>query len=207
MAEMPDSPSIRRFQTFSTPRPRGQAMPMPVTTTRRIVVILAPNAALLPAAGARGAGNPTWTAPDASVSSYSVLEDGPRKPGMPGTRGAGSGRLLLLDIVDRILHGANLFGGVLGDLHAERLLEGHHQLDRVQAVRAQVVDEGRLRRDLAFLDAEVLDHDLLNPVGDVAHRNSTPAGTVVRPARSAPNGPSPPRAPRRGAVILMKAGA
>src|SRR5580698_534640 len=36
MAPMPDSALINRRQTCSTPTPRGQAMPMPVTTTRRI---------------------------------------------------------------------------------------------------------------------------------------------------------------------------
>jgi hypothetical protein len=41
MAVMPDSPLINRFQTCSTPKPRGQAMPMPVITTRRMVAILA----------------------------------------------------------------------------------------------------------------------------------------------------------------------
>src|SRR5208282_5233347 len=79
MAEMPDSELIRRRQTCSTPTPRGQATPMPVTTTRRI----------------------GWVPP----------------------AGAGSGGLLLLDVVDRVLHRADLFRGVLGDLHPERLLE------------------------------------------------------------------------------------
>ena len=36
MAARPDSELIRRRQTCSTPSPRGQAIPMPVTTTRRI---------------------------------------------------------------------------------------------------------------------------------------------------------------------------
>ena len=36
MALMPLSPATRRFHTFSTPRPSGHTMPMPVTTTRRI---------------------------------------------------------------------------------------------------------------------------------------------------------------------------
>src|SRR5579875_1133871 len=55
-----------------------------------------------------------------------------------------SGRLLLLDIVDRILHGADLLGGILRDLHPERLLERHHKLHRVEAVSAQIIDERRL---------------------------------------------------------------
>src|SRR6185437_5929444 len=83
--------------------------------------------------------------------------------------GARSGGLLLLDVVDRILHGADLLRRVLGDLDAERLLERHHQLDRVEAVGAQVIDERRLGCDLRLLDAEVLHHDLLNLVGNFAH--------------------------------------
>jgi hypothetical protein len=35
IAPRPDSPAVMRFQTCSTPRPSGQAIPMPVTTTRR----------------------------------------------------------------------------------------------------------------------------------------------------------------------------
>src|SRR4051795_6251553 len=75
MGPMPDSLSIRRRQTCSTPTPRGQAIPMPVTTTRRIA------------------------------------QDPPSGP---------SGGLLLLDVFDGVLHRADLLGGVLGNLHAER---------------------------------------------------------------------------------------
>ncbi len=39
MAEMPEAPAINRCHTGATPTPRGQAMPIPVTTTRRSRVI------------------------------------------------------------------------------------------------------------------------------------------------------------------------
>src|SRR6185312_10581483 len=127
MAEMPDSALIRRRQTCSTPIPRGQAMPMPVTTTRRI--------------------------------------------GCDSSRDfAGSGGLLLLDVVDRILDGADLLGRVLRDFDAECLLEGHHQLDRIEAVGAQVVDERGLGGHLRLLDAEMLHDDLFHLVTDFTHR-------------------------------------
>ena len=48
-----------------------------------------------------------------------------------------------------------------GISHAEFLLERHHQLDRVEAVGAQVVDEAGLLGDL-LLGAKVLDDDLLD---------------------------------------------
>src|SRR5205823_1096322 len=66
---------------------------------------------------------------------------------------------------------ADLFGRVFGNLHAEGFLERHHQLDRIEAVRTEIVDKGRLRRDLRLLDAKMLDHDLLNLVSDLAHPN------------------------------------
>src|SRR5512138_928945 len=112
MLPMPDSPASIRFHTCSTPRPSGQAMPMPVTTTRR-------------------GEKPFWnTRATPQPRPWALLA------------------LLLLDVVDRVLHGRDLLGGVVGDLDAEGLLEGHDQLDRVEAVGAQVIDEGGFGGDL-----------------------------------------------------------
>src|ERR1051326_876083 len=127
MAVMPDSALISRFQTCLTPRPSGQTMPMPVTTTRRMVASLS----RVPVAG--------------------LL-------------------ILLLDVIDGVLHGGDLLRRILGDFDVERLLERHHEFDRVQTVGAQVVDEGRFRGDLGFVNAEMLNDDLLDLVGDIAHR-------------------------------------
>ena len=51
----------------------------------------------------------------------------------------------------------------------ELLLERHHELDDVEAVRTQIVDEARFFGHLVGFDAEVLNDDLLNAVGGVAH--------------------------------------
>src|SRR5215831_7041274 len=119
---MPDSALISRCQTCSTPSPRGQAMPMPVTTTRRM-----------------------FQSP----------------PGRDR-----SGGLLLFDVFDSVLHRADLLGGILGNHDPERLLESHHQLDRIEAVGAKIVDERGFGRDLGFLYSEVLDHNFFHLICD-----------------------------------------
>src|SRR5262249_1161390 len=84
---------------------------------------------------------------------------------------AACGLLVLLDVIDRVLDGGDLLGGVIGDLAAEFFLEGHHELDRIEAVRAQIVDEACVLRDLAFIDSEMFDDDFFYPVCDVGHRS------------------------------------
>src|SRR5580704_16199115 len=74
-----------------------------------------------------------------------------------------------LDETHSILDGNDLFRGVVGNLAAEFLLERHHQLDGVETVGPQIVDETGVFGHLGFLDAEMLDDDLLHSVGDVTH--------------------------------------
>jgi hypothetical protein len=50
--------------------------------------------------------------------------------------------------------------GVVGDVDVELLLQLHDELDRVQRVGAQVVDEGGFHRDLFFVDAQLIGHDV-----------------------------------------------
>ena len=71
------------------------------------------------------------------------------------------------DEIDRIGHGEDLFGGIVGDFHAEFFFEGHHQLDGVEAVGAQIVDESRLFRNLFRVGVQVLDYDLANPFENI----------------------------------------
>jgi hypothetical protein len=75
---------------------------------------------------------------------------------------------VLLDVVDGVLDGQDLLGGLVGNLAAELLLERHDQLDRVQAVGAQIIDEAGILGYLALVDAKMLDDDLLNP-GDSSY--------------------------------------
>src|SRR5207244_13262067 len=76
---------------------------------------------------------------------------------------------MCLDEADRVLDGHDLLGRVIGDFAAEFLLEGHHQLDRIEAVCPQIVDKAGILGHLGLVDAEMLDEDLLDPFGDVAH--------------------------------------
>src|SRR5207302_8029388 len=55
----------------------------------------------------------------------------------------------LVDVVDGLVDGGDLLGILVRDFDLELLLEGHHQLDRVERIRSQVVDErGIVRRRL-----------------------------------------------------------
>src|SRR5438067_13158198 len=74
-----------------------------------------------------------------------------------------------LDEADGILDGDDLLGRIVGDLAPELLLEGHHQLDGVEAVGAQIVDEAGVFGHFRFVDAQMLDDDLLDPISDVTH--------------------------------------
>src|SRR6202023_2162101 len=82
---------------------------------------------------------------------------------------AGGGSAVRFDEADRILHRHDLLGRVIRDLAPELLFEGHHQLDGVEAVGAQIVDEAGVFGHLRFVDAQMLDDDLLDPISDVTH--------------------------------------
>src|SRR3974390_3595591 len=55
-----------------------------------------------------------------------------------------------VDVVDRVLHGANLLGLLIGDLNREGLFKSHDQLDRVERVGAKIVHKRRIASDLPF---------------------------------------------------------
>src|SRR5436190_13010355 len=82
---------------------------------------------------------------------------------------AAGGSAVRFDEADRILHRHDLLGRVIRDLAPELLLESHHQLDGVEAVGAQIVDEAGVFGHLRFVDAQMLDDDLLDPISDVTH--------------------------------------
>ena len=67
----------------------------------------------------------------------------------------------------------DVLGRIVGDLALELFFERHHELDRVEAVGAEIVDERCVLRHLLGLDAQVLDDDLLDPLRDIAHRSSS----------------------------------
>src|SRR5512147_718643 len=76
---------------------------------------------------------------------------------------------VLFDVVDGVLDLRDLLGVLVGDLDAELLLERHHELDGVEAVRAKVVHERSLGSDGPLLDSQLVDDDLLHAVGNRLH--------------------------------------
>src|ERR1700682_3749437 len=69
---------------------------------------------------------------------------------------------VLADVVDGIRHGANLLRILVGDFDIEGLFEGHHELDRIERIGAQVVHERSAGRDLALVHTQLLDNDLFH---------------------------------------------
>src|ERR1700756_2380 len=75
----------------------------------------------------------------------------------------------LVDVVDGLVDGSNLLGILVRDFDLEFLLEGHHQLDRVERIGAQVVDERGIVRDLLLLDAQLFGNDGFDLLLNSAH--------------------------------------
>ena len=80
------------------------------------------------------------------------------------------GGVRLVDIFDRVTDGDDGFCCVIGNLNAEFLFERHDQFDGIEAVGAQIFDEGRIVRDLVGVDIQMFDNDLLHALGGIAHR-------------------------------------
>jgi hypothetical protein len=66
------------------------------------------------------------------------------------------------DVVDGIRHGANLLRILVGDFNIEGLFEGHHELDGVERIGAQVIHERSAGRDLALVHTQLLDDNLFH---------------------------------------------
>ena len=79
------------------------------------------------------------------------------------------GSAVRFDKADRILYRHDLLGSIIRDLAPEFLLESHHQLDSVEAVGAEIVYEAGVFGHLRFVDAQMFDDDLFDPIGDVTH--------------------------------------
>src|SRR5665213_2412669 len=134
MRPAPDLPARICAQLCSVPRPRGVRRPIPVTTTRRMALLKRrpPRLGFL-----RATRRPEFYIRISSL-----------------------GAEALLDELDGVADGLDMLGRVIRDLDVELLLERHHQLDVVEAVGAQVVDEGGLLGDLLRIGVQVFDNDL-----------------------------------------------
>src|SRR3954463_692632 len=162
-------------QLVSTSPPRGETIPRPVTTTRRI--IQSPQTGTGPAPFGLSLSKPLLSGPftERREPFDRLRANGARSP---------SG-LVGVDISDRVVDGSDLLGRVVRDLDPELLLEGHDELDDVQAVGAEIVDEAGVLGDLVGLDAQMLDDDTLHTVGGLAHILPFPRGYCLTPALAA----------------------
>src|SRR5207253_7164846 len=76
---------------------------------------------------------------------------------------------LLVQVLQRLPHRAQLLGLLVGDVDVELLLEGHDQLDGIEAVRAQVLHEARVGRELVALDPQLFDDDIFDLLFELLH--------------------------------------
>src|SRR5574341_37814 len=76
---------------------------------------------------------------------------------------------LLVEVFHRVPHGTELLGFLVGDIYVELLLEGHHELDGIEAVGTKVLHEAGTVRQLLPLDAQLLDDYVLDLLLQVAH--------------------------------------
>src|SRR5262245_61165314 len=65
-------------------------------------------------------------------------------------------------IVDRFLDARDLLSVLVRDLDPELLLEGHHELHRIERVGSEVVDKRRIRRHFLFVHTQLLHDDALH---------------------------------------------
>src|SRR5690242_16218529 len=148
MRATPLLPASRLAHTSGLVLPTPQISPTPVTTTRRATGM-----------------------PLSSVSSFwgilGCAQNARLSPAPPYRLLCGFG--VLLDVVYGVLHGADLLRILIRDFNVEGLFEGHDQLDCVQGVCPQIVHEGSSRRNLAFLNAQLLDDDLFYLVVNACH--------------------------------------
>ena len=67
-----------------------------------------------------------------------------------------------VDVVDSLLHGGDLFRIFIRNLALEFLFQRHHQFNRIQGIRAQIVDERGLVLDFGLVYAELFGNDFLD---------------------------------------------
>src|SRR3954452_5894799 len=137
---MPERPSTSPCQVGSLPTPSGEIIPIPVTTTRRLVMRLR-------IANAEGERNQSRGRHGRKARAGWALPKLRRVTGIVG------------DVVDGVPDGLDLLGLIIGNLDSELFFEGHDQLDGVERVRSEVFDERRFGLHFLSIDTELLDDD------------------------------------------------
>ena len=73
---------------------------------------------------------------------------------------------MLLDELDRLTHGLDLLGSVVGNVDLELFFEFHHQLDGIERVSPQVLDERCFGGDLILAHTKLGSHDVNHSILD-----------------------------------------
>src|SRR5215207_5666511 len=68
---------------------------------------------------------------------------------------------MLHHVVDGFLDSGDLLGLLIGDLHPELLLEFHDEFHQIQRVSLQILAEGSVGCDVAFINSQPVGGDLL----------------------------------------------
>src|ERR1700720_3076996 len=79
---------------------------------------------------------------------------------------------VLFEKLDRVADSQNGFGRVIGNLATKFLFECHNELDRIEAIGAEIIDEAGVNRDLVGLDSQMLRDHLLPPLANTTHCSS-----------------------------------
>src|SRR6266545_5972832 len=74
-----------------------------------------------------------------------------------------------VQVLERLPDRAKLLGFLVRDVDVEFLLEGHDELDRIEAVRAQIFHEARVGRELVALDSQFFDDDVFDLLLELLH--------------------------------------
>src|SRR5882757_6833857 len=141
-----------RFQVGSTPQPRGDTMPRPVTTTRLI------------------SGTP---APESRPTTRNRRTARQRPVRLRQLRAGRSAFRVLFEKFCRVADGQNRLCGIVGNLATELFFKRHHELDGIEAVGAEVVNEARVVDHFFGFNTKVFDHDLLNSLANLTHRSTS----------------------------------
>src|SRR5712671_3151638 len=155
-----------RFQVGSTPQPSGETMPRPVTTTRLILTTPGPDLRTL------------------TTSRWTVQS---RSGRLRQHRAGASALRVLFEKFCRVTDGQDRLRGIVGNFTSEFFFKRHHELDSIEAVGAEVVNEARVVDHFFGFNTKVFDHDLLNPLANLAHRSTSCLFHWTRPKTYEPS--------------------
>eukprot|EP01013_Petalomonas_cantuscygni_P041164 TRINITY_DN7355_c0_g1_i1.p2 TRINITY_DN7355_c0_g1~~TRINITY_DN7355_c0_g1_i1.p2 ORF type:complete len:113 (-),score=15.77 TRINITY_DN7355_c0_g1_i1:322-660(-) len=80
--------------------------------------------------------------------------------------------LVFVDEIDGVFDGGDFFGCIIRDFDAEFFFKRHNQLNDIEAVSAQIIDEGSFFGHFVGFNTQMLNNNLFNPVCSLTHERS-----------------------------------